>query len=51
MKHKIFNPRYQIDVFVDWLGYEFEESNYEATQDIDQAMAEEFRIAAVPVIV
>lgn len=47
-KQFIFNPQYQIDVFVDWLGYDFNEPNYSVTDNLDLALSQEIKIAAVP---
>jgi hypothetical protein len=50
MKLKVFNPRLQIDVFVDWLGYSFLNEHFESSDSVNDVLEQDdIKIACLPV--
>lgn len=49
MKIKVFNPQLQIDVFVDWFGYNFENKRFTDTEIIEEIYNQPVKIACLPI--
>ena len=48
-KTKVFSVKYQTDSFVDWFGYSWQQNNFDWTENFDEILNQNIKIAAVPV--